>query len=177
MTATVKQTSFIKTLVAERDVTGSKFENAAGNDELLTYVLSILTPKQASDAITELLALPKRATAPRQALWSDIKTEQAELEAGIYTDGTLIFKVYRAVHGSQKMCAKQLVCEMDEEGAFFEYRGLAARFVTDAFHRMTLDEAKAFGAIYGVCCNCGRTLTDEKSIEAGIGPVCSKRFA
>jgi hypothetical protein len=42
---------------------------------------------------------------------------------------------------------------------------------------MTLDQAKAFGALYGACCNCGKTLTDERSIEAGIGPVCARKFA
>jgi hypothetical protein len=41
--------------------------------------------------------------------------------------------------------------------------------------RMTLEEAQQFGKLYGVCCVCGRTLTDEISIEAGIGPVCAGR--
>jgi len=27
---------------------------------------------------------------------------------------------------------------------------------------------------YGTCCRCGRTLTDPKSIELGIGPECIK---
>jgi len=40
-------------------------------------------------------------------------------------------------------------------------------------HRMSLEEAKEFGALYGTCCVCGRTLTNEDSIEAGIGPVCA----
>lgn len=43
--------------------------------------------------------------------------------------------------------------------------------------KMTLDEAKSFGALYGMCCQCGRTLTNEESIEAGIGPVCRTKFA
>jgi hypothetical protein len=41
---------------------------------------------------------------------------------------------------------------------------------------MSLEEAKAFGRLYGVCVRCGATLTDEQSIEAGIGPVCAGRF-
>lgn len=56
----------------------------------------------------------------------------------------------------------------------WEYAGTAYRFV-QADQRMTLEQAKQFGAIYGVCCNCGATLTDEGSIEAGIGPVCAKK--
>lgn len=38
--------------------------------------------------------------------------------------------------------------------------------------RMTLEEAKAWGARVGHCCVCGKLLTDNRSVEAGIGPVC-----
>jgi hypothetical protein len=57
----------------------------------------------------------------------------------------------------------------------FKYAEGAMRFI-DASWKMTIDEAKAFGALYGTCCVCGRTLTDEKSIAAGIGPVCAEKF-
>ncbi|XAO35593.1 hypothetical protein SEA_MORGANA_159 [Gordonia phage Morgana] len=42
---------------------------------------------------------------------------------------------------------------------------------------MTLAEAAAYGKRTGRCCVCGRTLTNPTSVEAGIGPVCSGRFA
>lgn len=38
--------------------------------------------------------------------------------------------------------------------------------------RMTVEQAAEYGKLYGVCAVCGRTLTDESSIAAGIGPVC-----
>jgi len=38
---------------------------------------------------------------------------------------------------------------------------------------MTLEVAQQYGKLYGVCAICGRTLTDEKSIADGIGPVCA----
>lgn len=41
---------------------------------------------------------------------------------------------------------------------------------------ITLDEAKEFGALYGTCCVCARTLTNEESISQGIGPVCGGRL-
>ena len=53
-------------------------------------------------------------------------------------------------------------------------RGLINQLVVD--HRMTLTEARTFGELYSQCVNCGRTLTDEKSIDAAIGPVCIKQF-
>ena len=38
---------------------------------------------------------------------------------------------------------------------------------------MDADQAAQFGALYGVCCNCGRELSDERSIHAGYGPTCA----
>lgn len=86
---------------------------------------------------------------------------------GMYriADGT-VFKVQKAVHGSGNLYAKRLT----EDG--FEYAPGAIRRLTLA-DKMTLDEAKAWGVLYGTCCVCGRTLTDETSIAQGIGPVCA----
>jgi len=36
-----------------------------------------------------------------------------------------------------------------------------------------LEEMKLYGRRTGNCCLCGRTLTNESSIEAGIGPICA----
>jgi len=36
--------------------------------------------------------------------------------------------------------------------------------------------AKLYGQETGVCCCCNRELTDPKSIEAGIGPVCQEKW-
>jgi hypothetical protein len=40
---------------------------------------------------------------------------------------------------------------------------------------MSAEQAAEFGALYGICCNCGRDLTDETSIFHGYGPVCAAR--
>lgn len=40
------------------------------------------------------------------------------------------------------------------------------------FRRMSFAEAQKFGRLYGTCAVCGRTLTNETSIDRGIGPVC-----
>ena len=44
--------------------------------------------------------------------------------------------------------------------------------------RMRDGEAEAvfseYGHTFGVCCLCGRELTNDKSVEMGIGPVCRK---
>jgi len=42
--------------------------------------------------------------------------------------------------------------------------------------RDPLNAALAFGKRYGKCAVCARPLTDEASINRGIGPVCAERF-
>lgn len=32
-----------------------------------------------------------------------------------------------------------------------------------------------FGKLFGICCLCGRELTNEQSVEDGIGPVCKRK--
>jgi hypothetical protein len=97
-----------------------------------------------------------------------------DLGSGIYLVVGSIIKVYRGQSG--RMLAKELIADEETHTAFFEYRGLASRYVPSGTKKMSLEDAKEFGAIYGVCCNCGRTLTNEESIEAAIGPVCAKKF-
>lgn len=112
-----------------------------------------LSKATASDRITKLMSQP------------DVDA----LDVGMYKVGEAIYKVQRAVHGSGHLYAKRLT----EDG--FEYEAGAIRKIR-ASDRLTLDEAKAYGKVTGQCCVCGRTLTNESSIEAGIGPVCSGKF-
>jgi hypothetical protein len=112
-------------------------------------------------------------------------------EDGMYlTADSEIFKVQwnRASGSGHRLYAKQMVGygaagrvvqftkanaeAQDGLEIVFEYAPGAMRQLTAA-EKMTIEDAKAFGALYGTCCVCGRTLTDEKSIAAGIGPVCA----
>jgi hypothetical protein len=96
------------------------------------------------------------------------------LTDGMYRteDGT-VYKVQYAVNGSGRLYAKRLVLQPDG-GATFEYEP-GAVFRLRPEQKMTLEEAREWGVLYGTCCVCGRTLTDEGSIEAGIGPVCAAK--
>jgi len=114
-----------------------------------------LSKATASHKITTLLALPTVNRA-------------AELDEGMYKVGEEIFKVYHTQAGH--IATKQLT----EDG--FEYTGRKPLAVIKPEHRMTLDEAKEYGKITGTCCNCGRLLTNEESIAAGIGPICASKF-
>ena len=43
-------------------------------------------------------------------------------------------------------------------------------------NRLTLEQAIKYSVQTGICCHCGRTLTQLKSVAGGIGPICAKRY-
>lgn len=125
-----------------------------------------------SAKIDELRNMPKVASAQQPT---------TEPEDGIYyvpdDEGPgNIFKVYKMVHGSGRQGIKRLTHDGDQKGSFV-YLGLAVKHLPANAKKMSLEEAKAFGRLYGFCVRCGATLTDEGSIAAGIGPVCSGKWA
>jgi Family of unknown function (DUF6011) len=110
-------------------------------------------------------------------------TPATELEDGIYFvpgDPGTVYKVVHAANGSGRPYAKRLdVIEPQADYAAplasWSYAPGAIKQLRPE-HKMTLDQARMYGKLYGVCCRCGATLTDETSIAAGIGPVCANRF-
>lgn len=124
--------------------------------------------------VTEALAAQEPSEFQREAVRTFSEKWTPE-DAGIYAnnDGE-IFKVYKALNGSHMLC-KKLVADKESKTAEFQYVGAPKRHVNHDM-KLTLEQAKTFGAIYGVCCVCGRTLTDENSIAAGIGPICAGKF-
>jgi|ADGO01.1.fsa_nt_gi hypothetical protein len=98
-----------------------------------------------------------------------------EIEDGMYILDGVIYKVQHAVHGSGSQYAKRLVAGAPGERATFVYAPGVVRKLRPE-HRMTMDQAREFGALYGTCCQCGRVLTNEDSIEAGIGPICASKL-
>lgn len=66
-------------------------------------------------------------------------------------------------------------------GSEWEYDGRESRAIVgevkaNKLVRMTPEDAKRFGDLYGVCFKCSRTLTDPESIAQGYGPVCAGRM-
>jgi hypothetical protein len=155
--ATTNQRAFIGKLVAQGRGTVTAAEP--------------LTKRDASAIIERLLAtLPPAAPDP-------------VTEPGIYrTADARLFKVQRSKE-SGNLYAKELVAiggdRLTENGETvqWEFRYAAgAIYRLTATERVTLEQAKAFGIQYGVCCVCGALLKDAKSVAAGIGPVCAKRI-
>jgi hypothetical protein len=146
--ASDKQVSFITTLIAER-----VFEGAVS--------FATLTSVEASSLITLLMASPRKSGA--------VAVERVS-EVGMYRNAEGdIFKVQRSKE-SGNLYAKRL--NIVEGG--FEYVQGAIRLITPS-DRMSLEDAKAFGVAYGICCVCGAFLTNEVSVAEGIGPVCGGR--
>lgn len=156
--ATEKQIDFIKRLAAERPT----FDFAV-DANIFEHHLDRLSNREASGLIEKLLQMPK----PVQQVASD-GIPLAEIKPGSYwTFDGKVARV-RESRSSGRLYAELLNAESEK----FEYsRGAIFKLKS----RMTLDEAKAWGAQHGLCCVCAKLLTDPKSIEAGIGPVCAKR--
>lgn len=103
-----------------------------------------------------------------------IKTEPIT-EPGMYALGSDVFLV--ELSRNNHLYARKLVATM--QGAkvhklTFEYEK-GAIFKLTAAMRMTPEAVAALGKTTGHCWVCARKLTVQKSIDAGIGPVCAKK--
>lgn len=164
-------------------------------DQINAYGLVTLTEpdinrmfKSISEAISNLKILrdTSRQEYNRQQKANPVKAQTANQNSvteGMYrTDNGDIYKV-QASKESGRLYAKKLVKldapKTDKRGNVtthvFEYAPGAMRNIK-ATDRMSIEDAAEFGKRTGTCCNCGRTLTNPDSIDAGIGPVCAQRF-
>ena len=168
---TARQAAFIERLVAER--TGTTNPEHAAQLDVARLVLAgelALDTRGASALIDVLMAIPRPR--PEQQAERPAAPRGARITApGMFrrsSDG-VIFKV-QAARGTGNLYAKRLL-----DGGGFDYESGAIRTLTED-DRLTLDQAQAYGKATGMCCVCGTTLTDPKSIAAGIGPVCAGRL-
>lgn len=105
---------------------------------------------------------------------SEARTELNPVtEAGLYRDGETVYRV-KWNKEQTNLYAVRFVPEATTKSERFVYEGGAVKRL-NADNRLTVEEAEKLGAHYGVCCVCGTELTDSKSIERGIGPVCAKK--
>jgi Family of unknown function (DUF6011) len=154
--ATEKQIAFATFLATER-LEGEERWNAI--TKIATY-----DRQEISLYIDSLLAMPRPTSTEHSPL-------TGPESVGMYRVGSVFYKVQLSQAG--RLYAKEVVAS--PTGVRFEYAPGAIRSITPD-HRITMDQAKEFGMQYGACCWCGRTLTDDKSIAAGIGPVCANKI-
>lgn len=159
--ASPKQLAFIDRLLAERDLSDARPWVGPFVDHYRDG--ATIDRRQASSLIDVLLEAPRLTThaAPPSA-----RATTEPLAPGMYMVGDRIFKLQQSQTGH--LYGKELV-----DGRFTYAPGLLREVHAD--DRMTLEQAKAYGQNTGVCCCCGRLLTDPSSVAAGIGPVCASR--
>lgn len=146
---------------------------------VLTDFLSTIDKSRASRMIDKVKAENVRLEQLFAPLRRDA-VKAVELEDGMYLVENAVWKVYHTVHGRNEQVAKEFMQDGsigDEvDSGEFVYRGKAPlAYIRSMGRRMTLEEAREFGAVYGICCRCSATLTDELSIALGMGPVCGNR--
>lgn len=90
---------------------------------------------------------------------------------GMYFFEGQYYRIQLAVHGTGRPMCKVLD---PETGHFERTKGMSGKLTTE--HRVSREQAKQFGALYGRCMCCGAVLTDSRSIEDGTGPICGKRY-
>lgn len=92
-------------------------------------------------------------------------------EKGMYlTTSNQIVKVQKS-RTSGMLYGK--VFKQDGDKWKFEYAPGVLKFID---RKMQLEEAITFGKQFGFCCVCGLLLTNKKSVELGIGPICRGYF-
>lgn len=107
---------------------------------------------------------------------TELRRTAPEIEDGMYILNGVIYKVQHAVHGSGRQYAKRLVPPDNQgERAEFIYAPGTVGWLRPE-HRMTREQAREFGALYGTCVRCGRVLTREDSIERMMGRICADKI-
>jgi len=108
-------------------------------------------------------------------------TQHRTITEGMWYLGNVIVKVQKAkANGSGHLYTKRLAAQRPQpedngvtQWSFEYFEGGMKRLRTgENVRKMTKEEAMEFGKLYGICCRCGRDLTDETSIALGIGPKC-----
>lgn len=185
--ATPKMVRFVQSLARDREMTPGTAADAMQriDEDRLTFDYA----RQFIDAYKD---------APAKVIRTQGTPKRTVEQDGMYRDPDTgaIYKVQRnkAQGDGSRLYAKRLVLDgvpkgetrkqyhitpgtPVEEGTAsvsFHYAAGAMREIQPEW-KMTADEAREFGALYGTCVRCGRTLTLEESIERSMGPVCAAR--
>lgn len=126
--------------------------------------------KTISPVIDKLVAERKIA---QQAEWA----AKPKAQPGYYTLADKVYEVVPTKDG-QRVYAMELVIYTDAKGAKrgrWEYRKGVANDLA-CIRPMSKEQAAKLGHLHGVCVICGATLTDPKSVEAGVGPICLEKL-
>lgn len=160
---TEKQGKFLKKLGEER--TGNDKARRIMASARMEWHAQTLDKRKASQYIEILKDIPADPKAPiPDGLHVVVDSELFD------SDGEPVTTVYK-VQTSQnnRQYAKEL------QGTRYVYAPGAIHKLSAATV-MSIEQAEAYGKMFGVCASCGRVLTNPVSIERGIGPICASKF-
>lgn len=156
--ATDKQLGFIRKLLVERGVT------TVTEEQVLQ-----LSKLGATRTIDKLLAMPKVKSANPWAPHPD-------LTVGVYMIDGYVCKVKPSQTTGNLYVS---VLQDSEPGTPSTFRAKGFQFLLPKLtpaHRITAEQAKAYGDVMNHCCCCGKLLTVDESVERGVGPVCWDKY-
>jgi len=167
--ATGPQVDYIRDLLDER---------AVENPDALKEQAKTLDKRMASRWIARLKEVPKRHESQRHQRGST-PSVKSDVPAGRYAvtgeDGTTDF--YRVDRPAEGKWAGYVFVKLQISD---EYQRIPLRNVQTILDKIETagpeQASKRYGRELGHCGVCGRTLTNNDSIERGIGPVCAGKM-
>jgi hypothetical protein len=149
------------------------FRAAAVN--VMEDTLPGLTQTEASAAIDRTKEGLAKGRAEVRKLQASAGNTPAAADGWELTEGAYLLDG-KAVLVQRSRESKRLYAKVwDADAEKFVYaKGVQYRLRAE--HRATLEQLEEFGKAFGVCGECGRTLTNPESIERGIGPICAGKF-
>jgi len=181
--ASEKQISFIKSLVAEREMTQDE-------RDARSMTTHLLTKKTASELIDILLKLPKRTdkvafTATATGSLQEALAKAPKSKYAIPVEEIDIIVENTPMHGDllfieireymNRLFMRRLT---GAPGGFSRWHVNPKDAATIAEHiaKDPYRYTKIFGEHYSCCGSCGAELTDPVSRELQLGPECRKKF-
>ena len=179
LAASEKQISFVRDLMANREVADDLVEHISEAIELGVY-----SKKHASVDIDAFLKLPKRAKAtksasPMQSLLASvpkskyaIPADEHELTSVEVTNDIMFVEI-------KEYMSTLYMRQLHGAPGSFNRSKLTSDQVADVIAILSRDPYKytrLFGEHYACCGSCGAELTDARSRELQLGPECRKKF-
>ncbi len=144
-------------------------------DAMIRSLAERLAQGFARQAASEFITRYKNWPVKEQPKAETPAAPAADVDEGRYAivvDG--VTKFYRVTKGKGRWAGRTFVAVQASDDLHNIYGG-AARAILAEIAKNPMEAMVRYGHELGVCGKCGRTLTDEASRAAGIGPVCASK--
>jgi hypothetical protein len=181
--ATEKQIAFMDKLMAKvaekvEGITSTEAQGALAACKAITDYRSnggVMSKRQASALIDTLIKLTEmNYGTPVTPATQPAFVPKVPAPLGIYRQDDKIYCVRKA-RQSERVYAYQLILINGREPRWEYVAGKVYDLKVEDM--ISLEVAQEYGRKTGICCICGRFLTDEESVTKGIGPVCERKYA